>query len=38
MEKEILYLIQQAGDCMNMPRTHIKSLGNTFDTVASQLC
>lgn len=35
MEKNILYLIEQAGACMLMPRTHLKSLGNTFDTVAS---
>ena len=33
--KRILYLIQQAGSLMEMPRTHKRSLGTTFDTVAS---
>lgn len=33
--KEILYLIQQAGSLMLMPRTHKRSLGTTYDTVAS---
>jgi putative hydrolase of HD superfamily len=35
MNKRILYLIQQAGSLMQMPRSHKRSLGNTFDTVAS---
>src|SRR3990167_3342354 len=35
MNKRILFLIQQAGMLMQMPRTHKKNLGNTFDTVAS---
>lgn len=35
MNKRILFLIQQAGMLMQMPRTHQKNLGNTFDTVAS---
>jgi putative hydrolase of HD superfamily len=35
MNKRILFLIQQAGMLMHMPRTHKKNLGNTFDTVAS---
>ncbi len=34
-QKRILYLIQQAGMLMQMPRTHQKNLGTTFDTVAS---
>lgn len=33
--KRILHLIEQAGSLMLMPRTHIRSLGNTFDNVAS---
>ncbi|HNQ30950.1 MAG TPA: HD domain-containing protein [Candidatus Woesebacteria bacterium] len=33
--KRTLYLIQQAGMLMQMPRTHKRNLGNTFDTVAS---
>lgn len=35
MIKKILYLIQQAGVLMLMPRSHNKQLGTTFDTVAS---
>ncbi len=33
--KKILYLIEQAGSLMLYPRTHVRSLGNTFDTVSS---
>jgi len=35
MNKRILFLIQQAGMLMQMPRTHLKNLGTTYDTVAS---
>lgn len=35
MKKHILFLIEQAGTLMNFPRSHKRSLGNTFDTVAS---
>lgn len=36
MNKRILYLIEQAGMLMEMPRTHIRNLGNnTPDTIAS---
>lgn len=35
MNKRILYLIEQAGSLMHMPRSHIRHLGNSFDTVAS---
>ena len=36
MGKRILYLIQQAGMLMEMPRTHVRNLGNnTPDTIAS---
>ncbi len=35
MDEKIFYLIQQAGSLMNMPRSHTKHLGTTFDTVAS---
>jgi len=35
MVDRILYLIQQAGSLMQMPRSHKRSLGTTFDTVAS---
>lgn len=35
MNKRILYFIQQAGMLMQMPRTHQRNLGTTFDTVAS---
>ena len=33
--KRILYLIQQAGSLLQTPRSHIRNLGNTFDTIAS---
>jgi len=35
MLKNILYLIQQSGTLMLMPRSHKKNLGTTFDTVSS---
>jgi putative hydrolase of HD superfamily len=36
MNKRILYLIQQAGMLIEMPRTHIRNLGNNApDTIAS---
>jgi len=35
MIKRILYFIQQAGVSLQFPRTHVRSLGNAFDTVAS---
>lgn len=35
MKKKVLYLIQQAGALMLMPRAHIRHLGNSFDNVAS---
>lgn len=35
MNIKILYLIQQAGSLMLMPRSHNRSLGTTYDTVAS---
>ncbi len=35
MIKRILYLIQQSGVLMLMPRAHNRHLGTTFDTVAS---
>ena len=35
MVKKILYMIQQSGSLMLMPRSHKRSLGTTFDTVAS---
>ncbi|HLE49439.1 MAG TPA: HD domain-containing protein [Patescibacteria group bacterium] len=35
MDEKILFLIQQAGTLMNMPRSHKKHLGTAFDTVAS---
>jgi len=35
MIKKILYLIQQSGALMLMPRAHVKHLGTTFDTIAS---
>lgn len=35
MLKNFSYLIQQSGSLMQMPRSHKRSLGNTFDTVAS---
>ena len=33
--KKILYLIEQSGTTMQMPLSHNRHLGNTFDTVAS---
>lgn len=33
--KKILYFVQQAGSLLLMPRTHKRTLGTTFDTVAS---
>ena len=33
--KRILYLIQQSGTLMLLPRTHVKHFGNSFDTIAS---
>jgi 5'-deoxynucleotidase YfbR-like HD superfamily hydrolase len=33
--KHILFLIEQAGLLMQMPRTHVRNLINSFDTVAS---
>lgn len=33
--ERILFLIQQAGTLMLLPRTHLKHLGTSFDTVAS---
>lgn len=34
--KKVLYLIQQAGTLMLMPRNHVRNLGTgTFDTIAS---
>lgn len=33
--KRILFLIQQAGSLLQTPRSHVRSLGNAFDTVAS---
>jgi len=33
--RKILYLIQQSGVLMQMPRTHVKHFGNSFDNVAS---
>jgi putative hydrolase of HD superfamily len=36
MNKRILYLVQQAGMLLDMPRSHVRNLGNnTPDTVAS---
>lgn len=35
MIRKILYLIQQSGVLMLMPRSHNKQLGTTFDSVAS---
>ena len=34
-EKKVLFFIEQAGSLQSMPRSHIRSLGNTFDTIAS---
>ena len=33
--KRVLYLIQQSGSLMLMPRGHKRHLGNSFDTIAS---
>jgi putative hydrolase of HD superfamily len=33
--KRILYLIEQAGILLQMPRSHLRTLGTAFDTVAS---
>ena len=33
--KKILFFVQQAGSLLLMPRTHKRTLGTTFDTVAS---
>src|SRR3989344_2438914 len=33
--KRILYLIEQAGSLLQTPRSHVRNLGNAFDTVAS---
>ena len=33
--KKVLFLIQQAGSLLRMPRSHARSLGNTYDTIAS---
>jgi putative hydrolases of HD superfamily len=36
MDKQILYFVEQAGSLLDMPRTHIRNLGNnTPDTIAS---
>lgn len=35
LNKRILFLIQQAGSLLQTPRSHLRSLGNTYDTVAS---
>ena len=36
MDKRILYFIEQAGSLLEMPRTHVRNLGNnTPDTIAS---
>jgi len=36
MNKRILYLVQQAGSLLDMPRSHVRNLGNnTPDTIAS---
>ncbi|OHA61922.1 MAG: hypothetical protein A2117_01050 [Candidatus Wildermuthbacteria bacterium GWA2_46_15] len=35
MNKKILFLIQQAGLLLQMPRSHVRNLGTAFDTVAS---
>lgn len=34
-DKKILFLIEQAGTLMQMPRSHVRTLGNAFDTIAS---
>lgn len=33
--KKVLFLIEQAGTLLQMPRSHVRNLGNAFDTVAS---
>jgi len=33
--KKIFFLIQQAGMLLQMPRSHVRNLGNSFDTIAS---
>lgn len=33
--KKVLFLIEQAGTLLQMPRSHIRTLGNAFDTIAS---
>jgi 5'-deoxynucleotidase YfbR-like HD superfamily hydrolase len=33
--KKILFLIEQAGTLLQMPRSHVRTLGNAFDTIAS---
>lgn len=33
--RKVLYLIQQAGSLLSMPRSHTRSLGNTFDNIAA---
>jgi putative hydrolases of HD superfamily len=36
MDRKVLYFIQQAGTLLEMPRTHVRTLGNnTPDTIAS---
>jgi putative hydrolases of HD superfamily len=36
MNKRVLYLIEQAGSLLDMPRSHVRSLGNNVpDTIAS---
>lgn len=35
MINKIFFLVQQAGSLMLMPRSHIRHLGTTYDTVAS---
>lgn len=35
MIKRILHLIEQAGSLMEMPRSHKRTLGTTYDTIAS---
>lgn len=33
--RKILFLIEQAGTLLQMPRSHVRTLGNAFDTIAS---
>ena len=35
VNKNNLFFIEQAGSLLSMPRSHIRSLGNTFDNIAS---